>query len=172
MAYILLSINVVQSNIAQFAEKHVSSFLETDVNIEKIRISPFNKASLVDIVIYDQKSDTLFYANKVNASIKLYDLIDKKITLNSVTLYDFCINTDKEDIGDDINAKFLIDKIKPKQNRERDIPKISVNTLLLQNGTFRYDILKAPHKGENIFDKNHISVNDILLNASVKGFTT
>ena len=74
LAYILLSINVVQSNIAQFAEKHVSSFLETDVNIEKIRISPFNKASFVDVVIYDQKSDTLFYANKVNASIKLYDI--------------------------------------------------------------------------------------------------
>lgn len=172
LMYILLSINVVQSNIAQFAEKHLSSFLETDVKIEKIKISPFNKASLVDIVIYDQKSDTLFYADKVNTSIRLYDLIDKKITLNSVTLYNFCINTDKENIGDDINAKFLIDKFKPKRDRKRTIPKISINTLLLQNGTLRYDILNAPYKGENIFDKNHISINDILLNASVKGFTT
>ena len=58
------------------------------------------------------------------------------------------------------------------EDREREIPKISVNTLLLQNGAFKYDILKAPYKNENIFDKNHISINDILINASVKGFTS
>ena len=80
LAYILLSINAIQSTIAKFAEKHISTFLESNVEIEKIRISPFNKASLTDVVIYDQKNDTLFYANKINASIKLYDLIDKKIT--------------------------------------------------------------------------------------------
>ena len=172
LTYILLSINAVQRNIAEFTEKHLSSFLECNVEIEKIRISPFNKASIVNMVIYDQKLDTLFFANKVNASIKLYDLIDNKVTLNSVTLYDFCINTDKEDYGSDINAKFLIDKLKPKREKKRTIPKISVNTLLLQNGAFNYDIINAPHKNSNVFDKNHVSINDILINASVKEFST
>ena len=118
LAYILLSINAIQKNIADISEKYLSTFLESKVEIEKIRISPFNKASLRNVVIYDQKNDTLFYANKVSASIKLYDLIDKKITLNSVTLYDFCINTNKENSNSDINAKFIIEKLKPKKERE------------------------------------------------------
>ena len=172
LAYILLSINAIQKNIANVSEKYLSTFLESKVEIEKIRISPFNKASLRNVVIYDQKNDTLLYANKVSASIKLYDLIDKKITLNSVTLYDFCINTNKENSNSDINAKFIIEKLKPKKEREINIPKISVNTLLLQNGSFKYDVINAPHKESDVFDRNHISVNDILINASVKGFTT
>ena len=115
LAYILLSINAIQKNIADISEKYLSTFLESKVEIEKIRISPFNKVSLRNVVIYDQKNDTLLYANKVSASIKLYDLIDKKITLNSVTLYDFCLNTNKEDSKSDINAKLIIEKLKPKK---------------------------------------------------------
>lgn len=172
LTYILLSINAIQSRFAEFAEKHVSNFLETKVEIEKIKISPFNKASIVNLVIYDQNSDTLFFANKANASIKLYDLLDKKITINYAALYDFCINANKEDFGSDINAKFLLEKFKPKKDRERKIPNISINTLLLQNGSLNYDIINAPYKEKDVFDKNHISVNDILINASVKGITS
>ena len=141
-----MSINAIQSKFAEFAEKHVSNFLETKVEIEKIKISPFNKASIVNLVIYDQNSDTLFFANKANASIKLYDLLDKKITINYAALYDFCINANKEDFGSDINAKFLLEKFKPKKDRERKIPNISINTLLLQNGSLNYDIINAPYK--------------------------
>ena len=172
LTYILLSINAIQSKFAEFAEKHVSNFLETKVEIEKIKISPFNKASIVNLVIYDQNNDTLFFANKANASIKLYDLLDKKITINYAALYDFCINANKEDFGSDINAKFLLEKFKPKKDRERKIPNISINTLLLQNGSLNYDIINAPYKEKDVFDKNHISVNDILINASVKGITS
>ncbi|MBQ3575994.1 MAG: hypothetical protein IJA28_01085, partial [Coprobacter sp.] len=58
-----------------------------------------------------------------------------------------------------------------KKKREKDIPKISVNTLLLQNGAFRYNLLTSPCKEENVFDKNHVSIEDLLINASIKGYT-
>ena len=171
LAYIILSINAIQNSIANVVEKHLSSFLDSKVEIEKVKISPFNKASIVNIVIYDQKNDTLFYADKVNASIKLFDLIDNKVTVNSATVYDFYINTYKEDKNSPINAKFIIEKFRPQRDKNRNIPKVSVNTLLLQNGAFKYNILNAPNKENDVFDKNHISINDILINASIKGFT-
>ena len=172
LLYITLSINGIQNYIGNYAEEKISNLLETKVEIEKIRVSPFNKVSIDDIVIYDQKSDTLFFAQKVNASIKLSDLSDYKITLNSANIYNFIVNTDRDSVKSPLNANFIIEKFKPKNDKKREIPKITVNTLLLQNGSFNYDLLSAPHKDENVFDKNHISVNDILINASIKGYTT
>ena len=153
LAYIILSINAIQNSIANVVEKHLSSFLDSKVEIEKVKISPFNKASIVNIVIYDQKNDTLFYADKVNASIKLFDLIDNKVTVNSATVYDFYINTYKEDKNSPINAKFIIEKFRPQRDKNRNIPKVSVNTLLLQNGAFKYNILNAPNKENDVLIK-------------------
>ena len=171
LTHILLSINSIQSKIADFSKEFLSSYLESNVEIEKIRISPFNKVFINNIVIYDLKNDTLLYAKECNASIKLSDLLDNKITLNSVSVCDFIINTNKDSVSSPINAKFLIDKLKPKKKREKDIPKISVNTLLLQNGAFRYNIFSSPYKEKGVFDKNHVSIKNILINASLKGYT-
>ena len=171
LTHILLSINSIQSKIADFSKEFLSSYLESNVEIDKIRISPFNKVFINNIVIYDLKNDTLLYAKECNASIKLSDLLDNKITLNSVSVCDFIINTNKDSVNSPINAKFLIDKLKPKKKREKDIPKISVNTLLLQNGAFRYNIFSSPCKEKGVFDKNHVSIENILINASLKGYT-
>ena len=172
LLYIVLSTNGIQNYIGGYTEEKLSELFDTKVKIEKIKVSPIDKVSIDDIVIYDQKNDTLFYAKKVNVSIKLSDLLDSKITLNSANIYNFIINTDKANAESPLNANFIIEKFKPKDNKKREIPKITVNTLLLQNGSFNYNLLNAPHKDENIFDKNHISVNDILINASIKGYTT
>lgn len=171
LTHILLSINSIQSKIADFSKEFLSSYLESNVEIEKIRISPFNKVFINNLIIFDLNNDTLLYAKECNASIKLSDLLDNKITLNSVSVCDFIINTNKDSATSPVNAKFLIDKLKPKKKREKDIPKISVNTLLLQNGAFRYNLLTSPCKEENVFDKNHVSIEDLLINASIKGYT-
>ena len=159
LLYIALSTNGIQNHIGGYTEEKLSELFDTKVKIEKIKVSPIDKVSIDDIVIYDQKNDTLFYAKKVNVSIKLSDLLDSKITLNSANIYNFIINTDKANADSPLNANFIIEKFKPKDNKKRKIPKITVNTLLLQNGSFNYNILNAPYKDENVFDKNHISVN-------------
>lgn len=169
--YIVLSTNPIQKKIANNASEYLSEFLECDIDIDKISLSPFNKASINNLVMYDQKGDTLFFAEEINTSIRLLELANDKIVLNSVSIYDFGFYSNRKNSNSDFNFKFLIDKFKSDRER-KEIPKITINTLLLQEGCFKYDVTDTPQKEVGVFDKNHIKISDLLINASIKGFTT
>ena len=168
--YILLSVNSVQNNIANKSTKYLSEFLDCNVSIEKVKLSPFNRAAINNIVIFDKNNDTLFYAKKANASLRLLELLKKEIVISSISVSDFCIHINKKNEGSDLNINFLIDKFKNKK-RNPNPPKLAINTLLLQGGHIKYDVTDAEYKDNGLFDKNHIDINDALINASLKSIS-
>ena len=59
LSYIVLSTNGIQNYIGGYTEEKLSELFDTKVKIEKIKVSPIDKVSIDDIVIYDQKNEIM-----------------------------------------------------------------------------------------------------------------
>lgn len=66
--YLLLSIPSVQQEIRDISERELSRLMKTRLTIDRVHIYPFNKATLEGVCLYDQKNDTLLYAEKLMAA--------------------------------------------------------------------------------------------------------
>lgn len=66
---ILLSLPFVQTKLGKIVTDNINKEFGTDINIERIAISPFGTVKLGDILVRDHHKDTLFYIQKLNTSI-------------------------------------------------------------------------------------------------------
>ena len=78
LAYPLLLLPSVQQRLCAEGEKALGEFLNTEVNIGSVSISPFNQVELKDVLIHDQQGDSLLTLGKLGAGISLKDLITNK----------------------------------------------------------------------------------------------
>ena len=84
--YLLLSIPAVQQKIKNISERELSQVLETKLTIKQVQVFPFNKAVLEGLCLYDQKNDTLLYAQKLTAGFSPFALLTASVTRLSIPL--------------------------------------------------------------------------------------
>lgn len=166
--YLLLSIPSVQQEIRDISERELSRLMETRLTIDQVHVYPFNKATLEGVCLYDQKNDTLLYAQKLMAGFSPFALLDHQLVFTTAQLFDFKAELYKADPGAKTNFQFLIDALTPKKEKERRPFDVQLNTVLIRRGTISYDVLSEPHKEPGVFDKNHIRLNKIVSTVSLK----
>lgn len=66
---ILLSLPVVQTYLGKQATDYLNKEFGTDINIEKITITPYGNVKLKGILARDHHKDTLFYIKRFNTSL-------------------------------------------------------------------------------------------------------
>lgn len=166
-SYIAFSIPSVQKRVADMAEKSIASLLGTGVSIDEIRFYPINKVIIKGINVLDRNGGTLLSAESAGASLSLMDLFSRRIVINTINISSFDVAVVKYgNKKTDINIQFLIDRFKG--NGEKKGLQLRIGTLLLKNGTLRYDNLLEPYKEEGRFDRNHVEIRNLLVNASLK----
>ena len=79
---ILLNISGVQRFVVNKVTNVLEQKLETHIEIGKVKYKLFNKLSLSEVLIEDQHSDTLLYANEVSASVSILPLFKRELRLN------------------------------------------------------------------------------------------
>ncbi|WP_455505360.1 translocation/assembly module TamB domain-containing protein [Coprobacter sp.] len=166
--YLLLSIPSVQQEIRDISERELSRLMKTRLTIDRVHIYPFNKATLEGVCLYDQKNDTLLYAEKLMAGFSPFALLDRQLIFTTAQLFDFKVDLYKNDPGSETNFQFLIDALTPKKKKEKRPLDIQLNTILVRRGTISYNVLSEPYKEPGIFDKNHIRLDKIVSTVSLK----
>jgi hypothetical protein len=76
----------VQTWLAQRATDVLSHSLGTKVSIERVEISFFNKADLVNFYMEDKRSDTLIYARELKIEFKVFDLFNRQVNVSRIFL--------------------------------------------------------------------------------------
>lgn len=149
----------------------LSEKLQTRVNIEQVEVNWLNQIGLNDIIVFDQNDDTLFQARRATISLEVIPLLQKKLTINTVQLIDFMLSMSKDSLNAKPNYDFIVEAIMPKNedNQQRKfINDISLNALLLRQGTISYDVKdQAPSQTTNIPDPNHILLHNISASLAV-----
>lgn len=169
LLYALLSIPFIQQKVADFAVDQLKSTLKTEVSIDEVRLSLFNRATLKGIYIEDQSKDTLLYARDLDVKISLWELIkSNKLAITGITLDDFVINVNQKDSVSDLNFQFIVEAFSSSDTTQTDTTKstlkIVIENINIKNGWLNYDIL-SDSLSPSLFNSSHISLYD--LNASL-----
>ncbi len=113
--YVALQNSKVQTFITQKLTERLSKQINSKVSIGKVYFSFFNKLILEDVLVEDQTSDTLFFAETVTANIDSVKYRDRKIALGLVTVDKTTINVEKDSAGH-FNFTFILDSLRNPEN--------------------------------------------------------
>ena len=171
LGYILLSIPNIQDKVRYIGIKELSALLDTNITIDRIQISPFNKLELFGAYIPDLNGDTLLYANKISAGISLSDLlVDRELVFTNIQLFGLDARITKETPSSETNLQFIIDAFKSNKNTPKKKINFKINNAIIRRGKIKYDILSAPiRRGQ--FDPNHIDLRNLLSKLSIKALS-
>ena len=78
LLYLLLLLPPVQARLCHEGEKALGKFLNTEVSIGSVSVSPFNQVQLYDVLINDQQGDSLLTIDKLGAGISLKHLMSDR----------------------------------------------------------------------------------------------
>jgi hypothetical protein len=76
--YLLLLFPEFQNEVRETAEQELSAILDTDVKLEKVKISPFNQVVLENVVVNDTTGAPLLKVEKLGAGLSLYNIAVRK----------------------------------------------------------------------------------------------
>ena len=102
---------LVNKFISQLTEK-----LNADISIGKVKAAYFNKVILEDVLLEDQKADTLFYAHTITASIDSLKPRKKTAHLNRLVLSNSKFKTDRDSTGE-FSFNFIAEALQAPENQ-------------------------------------------------------
>ena len=161
LANVLLLSPPVQSWLCAKGEKALSEFLNTEVSIGSVSITPFNQVELKDVQVHDQQGSSLLTIDKLGAGISLKDLIaDHRIVVTYGEIIGLNGHVTRPDKDSPTNVQFIIDAFKPKEDKPPKPFDVQVKTLVVRQSALTYDVLDQPHKQDRL-DVNHLAVSNL-----------
>ena len=164
-----LRLDSVQRRLASVITTEIETLLEAPIGIESIRIIHLDKIILKNIALRDSVGDTIISVKEATAHISPYELLKKRIQINTLALASPDIKIYRTTSQSPLNIQFIIDKLKKEENEDNPKLALRINQMLIYDGKFRYDINEAPVLQER-FDPSHIAVENIDCNVSMKKF--
>jgi hypothetical protein len=141
------------------AEKELTEYLQTPVEIRKAEIAWLNRISLKDVTIRDRDSITIFKANNLTVGFKLLPALKKKWIITTVRFFGFTLNLTKETPESKTNLEKIIEPLIKKTSSSPTVD-LQINSIFLRRGNFTCNVLNKPPT-KDIFNPNHINVKDI-----------
>ncbi|MFR9166434.1 MAG: translocation/assembly module TamB domain-containing protein [Dysgonomonas sp.] len=158
----------VQESIKERVVSDLRKKLNTELTIEKLHIQPFNTVELNGVHLLDRENNQILKAEKIYGSIQLLPLIKKNVVITAIRLNDFDITLSKDSSSAPLNIQFVIDAFKPDNKENKMSFDVRINSVILNNGNFSFDIKDKPVKEDLAFDKNHIRVSDFNASLALK----
>ncbi|MDR3339797.1 MAG: translocation/assembly module TamB domain-containing protein [Candidatus Symbiothrix sp.] len=158
----LLQTPYFQKNISYKIAHYLENKLKTKVTIRQVELGLFNKLILKDVYLEDQSGDTLFEAKRIAAGFDLLPFFKKKWRFNSLQLFTFHFNLNKETDDSPLNIQYIIDAFAKQDTTQTDNSiDLQINTLSLRSGVFSYCIKSVPQIPDK-FNAKNILLKDIF----------
>jgi len=171
ICYLLLFIPAVQNKLATIMTTQISKKIGAQVKVDKVSFSLFDKLNLQNILIKDQKNDTLLFA--ISFKLRLVDLIFstshpviKYIGLEGAKIY---INRKNESWNYSFLENYFTNTSSQQQSSQIDIKKIDISNIqLVQNDLWAGQFIKL--NAENVLinvksiNQDHLLIDQIILN--------
>jgi hypothetical protein len=154
-SYLILQSSVVQTYITKKLAEYLSDKYHTTITVKGVSIAFFNKVVLEEVLIKDQKQDSLLFVGKLEASIDSFSIKNRYFTVDQVKLNQSFLKIDSDSAGT-LNYKFLIDQLITKDTTKTDSLQFDfiLNKFDLNDAKFTY----AYHDS---LGNHQISLNDI-----------
>lgn len=170
--YVALSTEVVQNFMRRRAASELTTLLGSQVSIDHIAVSPFNRVTLFGVKVANPDSlrtDSIPYAltvRQLGAGINIWDyLAHDRMVINYAEIIEPHFTLYRDSAAAPLNIAPIIEKLSPKDT-SRPSPQydLSINTVVIRSASLDYNVLSAPVDTTR-FNANHISIN--ALNADL-----
>ncbi len=151
----------VQTFIAQKFTAILSGTLNTKVSIERVEISFFRNANLVNFYLEDLNGDTLISAKGLKIKFNVFDLLDKKINVSQVLLDNAVVHIHRDTAGKtnitEVFRAFSSNKANPDTTTKTKFTwNLDLDALQLNKTDFHY-----------LDDKSHTNVKVLLASCAI-----
>ena len=168
---ILLNIPYIQNKVTETVASELSEYLNVPVKIGHIDIEWLNRIALEDLYLEDPNGTVLLEASHISAGFEFFPLLKKKFVFNTIRLFGFSLNLQKNKPSDELNMQFLIRAFSSKDtlNKESRID-LQLHSIMMRRGHLSYDILsekQTPGK----FNAKHLEIKNLSASLSVKKLT-
>ncbi|MGL5273846.1 MAG: translocation/assembly module TamB domain-containing protein, partial [Phocaeicola sp.] len=142
--------------------------LQTEVKIGAVKLGLLNQLILEDVLLQDQSAHDMLEVTRLAAQFEIIPLFNQRIVINSLQLFDFTANLNRQNPEAIPNYQFLVDALASKDTIDQSAPiNLRLNTVLIRKGDLAYNVASAPET-PNCFNPNHISVSELFATLSVK----
>lgn len=117
--YVILQSSTVQTFLVRKLTTHFSEKYNTNVSIKGVSISFFNKVVLEDVLVMDQKNDSLLFVHELVASVESFSIKKRTAGIDKLELNNTILTIDSDSAGIP-NYQFLVDLF-----AKKDAPKTS-----------------------------------------------
>ena len=157
----LLQIPYFQEKISHQIASYLNGKLQTEVHIRQVEFGFFNKLILRDVYLEDLSGGVLFQAKRVAAGFEFFPLLRKKWRFDSIQLFTFQFNLNKETADSPLNIQYIIDAF-AKRDTTAANPAIDlrIKKLNLQSGNFSYRV-KDKEETPGKFNPEQLVLSDI-----------
>ncbi len=115
-ASLLLSLPIIQNRLIFEASKYASSYLNTEVSLKYIDVTPTGAIKIQDLLVRDLQNDTLLFVTQLDTRLLGYSIIEKKLSLGRSRVRQATLNLQERDEGD-MNIRQIV-KMFIKEERE------------------------------------------------------
>ena len=154
-----------QTFLAKQATSYLSKELNTKIEIGQIEIVFLNKLLLKDVLILDQKKDSILYSKEIRVKIEKLNLAKNKFVISKTELKTgtICINRDQK--NGDYNYQFIADYFSSESKSKSKPATLVFKDISIQNFNFTYDDFRKSQLAYGL-DYDHIKISKLGLNVS------
>ena len=136
--------------------------LGTKVEVGRVDLGFLNRIIIDDVMLYDQKGDSMIYATRVSAKVDYLPFFNGKISIASAQLFGLKANLYKQTAESRPNFQFLIDSLASKDTTKHTPLDLHIGSLIVRHGSVKYDQRDIADRS-GIFSPQHIDVSDLSL---------
>ncbi len=162
VVYILFQTSYVQTILLRQIADQFSKELNTKIYIERVDIGFFNKLILNDVLIEDQQEDTLFFVDRLVASIDTLKLRKQKIVISSLHLEKTkaFLSLDENNLP---NYKFILDSLRSSGNEGTGEWDIFCRDFIFSETQLAYSYFEMDKPKLVDLRDIHLDVSDLIL---------
>ena len=165
--YVLLSLDPVRNMVRDTAASELSNLLGAHVDIRRVRIHPFNRATVGGINL-TVDGDTVAHIGTVSAGFDLWALLSRgNVVIDYALLDGVEAHISRPTPDGPLNIAPIIARLRSDRPTEHKKFNVEINTVVVRRASASYDILSAAAPDSAVFSPHHIAVTDLAINAFI-----
>jgi hypothetical protein len=116
--FFLINSDRVQNKVAEKVTVWLSKELGNHISLSHVRVSWFNRVTVTDLYVTGLRGDTILYAPEIIGRLNLFAFSSRQISIRKAILRRADIRFALDPERDEINIKFIIEKLKSKDSSD------------------------------------------------------
>lgn len=140
----MVHLSPVQHFLGSQVSHALADKFDTKVTVGSVNLGFFNRIIIDDVMMYDQKGDSMIYASRISAKVSLLPLLNQKISIASAQLFGLKANLYQQTPQSKHNFQFVLDSLASKDTTKHTPLDLHIGSLIIRHGAVKYDNGMSP----------------------------